>query len=86
VKRSNDAKIAREEADLAVLLGTLPENPIPWATLLRIVAPILARLAVRYGLKKVKRSLSEDKVNAIGKSVGDMVSGILDKRIPSDKV
>lgn len=77
---SNKAKIKREEADLARLLEQLPGNPIPWVAVLKLVAPVIARLAVRYALKRVARSLSEDKVNTIGEHVADYIAGIVAKR------
>jgi len=81
-KGSNLAKIEREMGDLGALLGTLPENPIPWTTLITLVAPLVARLGARFALKRAKRSLSEEKVNAIGKAVGDFISAIIASRIP----
>ena len=78
--RDNDAKIRREEAELATLLSMLPDNPLPWMAVLRIVGPIVARLAVRYALKKLGRGLSEDKVNGIGTAVADKIAAIIDKR------
>lgn len=80
--QSNAAKIRREEQELADILGTLPANPINWLTVIRIVAPIVARLAVRYALKRAKRSLSEDKVNAVANQVATLIKGVIDKRVP----
>jgi len=80
-KDSNTAKIAREEQDLANMLALLPDNPIDWVMVLRLVGPIIARLAVRYALKRAKRTLSEEKVNAIGNSVADFIGAIIKKRI-----
>lgn len=78
--RDNNAKIKREEAELDVLLTMLPDNPLPWASVLGIVGPIVARLAVRYALKKLARGLAEEKVNAIGTAVADKIAGIIAKR------
>ncbi len=83
VKNSNSAKIQREEEELTCLLSNLPDNPIFWGNVVRLVAPILARLAVRYALKRTARALSEDKVNAVARQAGALVAGILDKRLPS---
>lgn len=84
-KTANDSKIERERAELDTLLRTLPLNPIPWATVVTILAPIVARLAIRYALKKIDRSLSEDKVNAIGNQVGAFIGAIIGRRIASEK-
>lgn len=79
-KDSNSAKISREEADLANVLALLPDNPVNWAVVVRLIGPIIARLAVRYALKRVKRTMSEEKVNAIGKNVADFIGGIIRQR------
>lgn len=83
-KSTNDSKIARERQDLEMLLDTLPSNPIPWAGVVRLVTPLVARLAVRYALKKAGRALSEDRVNIIGRQVGDFIGDIIAKRTGSE--
>ncbi len=72
-KQANLYKIEREEADLRALLVSLPANPIPWLTVVKIVGPLIARLAVRYALKRLRRDMSEERVNAIGQSVAKFV-------------
>lgn len=79
--RANDARIVREEEALATTLAELPTNPIPWASVITIVAPILARLAVRYALKRTNRTMSDDKVNAVARSAAGLVAGIIAKRV-----
>ena len=79
--KANQSKIERERADLERLLSSLSLNPIPWATIVTVLGPIIARLAVRYALKKTGRSLSEDKVNAIGNQVGSFIGDIIKKRL-----
>ena len=81
---SNLAKIRREEGDLYSLLNSLPLNPVPWGLVVSVLAPIVARLAVRYALKKLDRSMSEDRVNSIGKSVADFVAGIIKRRVDTE--
>jgi len=78
--KSNKDKLDREARMLTLLLHELPLNPIPWVTVIRLVAPVIARLAVRMVLKKVSRSLAEDKVNAIGDAVSDSINLILESR------
>ncbi len=73
VKTANTEKIAREEASLNEVLEALPDNPIPWLAVLKMVAPIIARLAVRMALRRLKRDMSEAKVNQIGSSVGTLI-------------
>ena len=74
---TQDARIKREEADLEALLSLLPDNPVEWVSVVKLFAPLVARLAVRYALKKVKRTMSEEKVNAIGTAVGGLIRGIV---------
>lgn len=76
-KSANDAKIERETADLRAILEGLPANPVAWGAVLRMVAPFIARLAVRLALKKVKRDMSEEKVNAVAGTVSALLKGIL---------
>lgn len=80
-KSSTQAKIDREAADLKGILEALPDNPIAWGLVIKIVAPIIARLAVRYALKRLDRSMSEDRVNAIGRQVAGFVNGIIASKV-----
>ena len=84
-ERANSAKIRREEADLKCILQNTPANPIPWLSVIRVVAPIIARLAVRYALKKLKRDMSEDKVNAIGTAVATLIRTAVTPPVNTDK-
>lgn len=77
---ANSAKLKREEDDLRRLLEALPLNPIPWVTVVKLLAPVIARLAVRYALKRVKRTMSEEKVNRIGSLAGEFIGGIVARR------
>lgn len=70
-------RIEREEQDLARLLQELPTNPIAWASVVKLVAPIVARLAIRYALRRLHRGMSEDKVNQIAGLVGDRIRDLL---------
>jgi hypothetical protein len=63
----------------------LPSNPIGWQPVIRLVAPIVARLAIRYALKKVKRSMSEDKVNLVAKGVGSWIGAMIDKNLTEER-
>lgn len=75
-----DAKVAREQKALEELLANLPDNPVAWGPIIRIMGPIIARLAVRIALKKAKRSMGEAKVNSVADSVAGTISVILAKR------
>ena len=76
-KGAQDAKIKREQRTLGLILRQLPANPIAWGAVIKIVGPIIARLAVRYALKKMRRNLSEEKVNQVGESVADWLDGVI---------
>lgn len=80
MKSQASAKIKREEADLSVLMLSLKDNPIPWAVVVRVTAPIIARLAVRYAMKRLKRGMSEERVTRIGQETGDFIASIIEKR------
>lgn len=79
-KSTNTAKIEREEKELKAILTGLPSNPIPWGVVIKMVAPIIARLAVRYALKRLKRGMSEERVNKVADLVGDRISEIIDEK------
>lgn len=77
MKSQIQAKIKREEEQLEALLTLLPENPIPWLSVVKLIAPVVARLAARYALKKVKRGMAEDKVNEVANAVGALIRGVV---------
>jgi len=79
--KSNTAKIRREEADLNRILEALPDNPIPWVQVVTLVAPIIARLAVRYALKRIDKSMGEERVNTVGDSVATFIGDIIKRRL-----
>lgn len=79
-KGSSEAKVEREQKALEELLANLPDNPLAWGPIVRILGPIIARLAVRIALKKAKRSMSEAKVNQVADSIAGTISAILAKR------
>jgi len=80
---AKEAKIQREAEELEAILLALPQNPFPWATALRLIAPVLVRLAIRSALKRVKRGMAEDKVKSVTDTVTRAVISILDKRFPN---
>ena len=80
MKSQINAKIKREEQELKTLLEELPGNPVPWMAVVKIVAPLVARLAVRYALKKVKRGLSEERVTEVAGAVATLVNTVLGAR------
>ena len=80
-KSSNSEKIKREEADLERLLLLMPDNPVLWTAVVKLVGPVIARLAARYVLKRIARGMSEDKVNTIGDQVANFIGTIVQRRL-----
>lgn len=76
-KSSVDAKIKREQDSLEQLLANLPKNPVEWGSIIRILGPVIARLAVRIALKRAKRSMAESKVNSVADSISTTISTLL---------
>lgn len=63
------------------LVMTSQGNAIPpaVAVVLRLAAPILARIAIRYVARRLKRPVSEQTVRAGGAYAGALVGRILDR-------
>ena len=78
-KSAQTTRIKRDTADLERILRELPENPMPWGAVLRMVLPFVARLGVRYALQKVSRSLSEEKVNTLTDTILGVITEALGK-------
>jgi len=53
--------------------------PVAIATVLRIAAPILARLAIRYVARKYRKNISDTAVNTASSWAGEKVAGIIAK-------
>ena len=83
-KTPTRVKVEREEKALKETLEALPTNPILWGNLLRIVAPLIARLAVRYALKRVKRGMSEAKVEDVTEAVAGLVRRVIETKKSPD--
>lgn len=66
----------------ALMLGLESQgNAIPpqVATVIRIVAPILARMAIRYVARRFRKKISEQAVNTAGAFIGKQVQEIIDR-------
>lgn len=62
-----------DEEELRNVLSLLPDNPIPWQAIVRLIAPLVARLAVRYAIRRTKRGVSEAKVKSISDAIAALV-------------
>ncbi|MBA7711232.1 hypothetical protein ES703_120187 [subsurface metagenome] len=47
------------------------------ASVLRLVAPIIARLAIRYVARKARKHISDSAVNTASKWIGDKIQDII---------
>lgn len=78
--RPTEAKLRADEALLKGVLKNLPENPIPWMAVLRIVGPLIARVAIRRALRRVNRGISDEKLNQVVTIVTDTIAKIIDRK------
>lgn len=69
-------KIAKEVKQLEAIAESLKTlNPLPWLAVAKLIAPFVARIAIRYVLRKMKKTTSETNVEL----AVDSVRGILDR-------
>jgi len=53
--------------------------PIAAACILRIAAPILARIAIRFVARRYRKRISDTAVNTASKYVGEKVQGLIER-------
>ncbi len=69
-------KIAKEVKQLEAIGDTLRTlNPLNWLIVAKLVAPFIARIAIRYVLRKMSKTTSESNIELAVSSIG----GILDR-------
>jgi len=51
------------------------------ATVIRLAAPLIARLAIRYVARKARKRISDASVNTASAWIGTKVQGIIDRAI-----
>lgn len=56
--------------------NVLPETV---ATVIRLAAPIIARLAIRYVARKARKRISDQSVNTASQWIGQKVQGIIER-------
>lgn len=71
-------KVDLEQLELVLKSQGNPISPA-LATLIRIVAPIVARIAIRYVARKLKRHVSEATVRSAGAMVGGVMERIVER-------
>ena len=70
-------KIARETKQLVSVCESLKTlNPLPWYTVAKLIAPFVARIAIRYVLRKMKKTTSESNIELAVDSVRGILSRI----------
>ena len=59
--------------------------PVAVATVLRLAAPIIARLAIRYVARKTRKRISDTAVNTASQWIGGQVQGIIERAATDSK-
>jgi len=78
-------KIAREVKQLEAIVEPLEAvNPVHWLTVAKVIAPFIARIAIRHVLRKMKKTTSEANVELAVDSVRGILTriGARGKKIP----
>lgn len=81
MKSQVSAKIKTDEEALETLLKELPDNPIYWGNVVRLVAPFIARIAMRRILKRVGRSTSEDNLRLVSKGISEVIARVIEAKV-----
>jgi hypothetical protein len=75
--------VTQDNIDDALLESALISqgNAIPAAAaaIIRIAAPVIARLAVRYLARKYRKRVSDTAVNTTSQWIGEKIQGIIDR-------
>ena len=75
-KGKQTLKIAREVKQLDAIIVAMGEsNPVAWLSIVKVVAPFIARIAIRAVLRKMGKTTSDQNIeNAVG-----IVKGVLER-------
>lgn len=67
-------RLLQDEQDLEQILSSVPAtNPIPWIAILKIAGPIIARVAIRFILRRMGKTTSEENIRAAANAVRDII-------------
>jgi len=81
-KGKQSLKINREVKELKSVLAVIKgSNPIEWLPIIKMVAPFIARIAIRSVLRRMNKTTSDTNIEG----AVDLVRGVLD-RIGSEKL
>jgi len=83
-KEKKAAKVTQEKEDLAAIVKALEStqhNPVAWLPVIKLVAPVVARLAIRIGMaafarktgRKIKPSVRDFVADEAAKSIRSML-------------
>lgn len=82
-KRRTRTVVTQDKVDDALLEAAIESqgNAIPAAAaaVLRIAAPVLARMAIRYVARKYRKRISDTAVNTASTWIGEKVQGVIDR-------
>ena len=75
-KGHQSLKISREVKELEAVLEVIKTtNPVDWLPIVKMVAPFIARIGIRYVLRKMSKTTSDSNIEG---AVG-LVRGVLDR-------
>lgn len=76
-KGHQSLKIAKEVKQLEAIGDTLRTlNPLNWLLVAKLVAPFIARIAIRYVLRKMSKTTSESNIELAVGSIGSILDRI----------
>lgn len=89
VKKRTRNVITKDKLDTEALMLALESQgnaiPVPIATVIRLAAPIIARLAIRYVARKARIRVTDQAVDNASQWIGSRVQGIIE-RSQSDSI
>jgi len=75
--------VTPDKVDDAMLEAALESQgqaiPVAVATVMRLAAPIIARLVIRYVARKYRKRISDTAVNTSAQWIGEKVGGIIER-------
>lgn len=82
VQKKRNVVTAQKVDEDALIAGLQSQGnaiPLAVANVLRVVAPILARIAIRFIARKLHRTISEQTIRTGGALVGSLVGRIIER-------
>ncbi|MBA7555236.1 hypothetical protein ES705_47892 [subsurface metagenome] len=83
VKRRTRNVVTEDKLDQEALEVALNSQgnaiPLAVATVIRLTAPIIARLAIRYVARRTRKQISAQAVNTASQWIGSKIQGIIER-------